>query len=182
MKAVFGYVSWYLNQFFRLNYLGYIQAIDPESLELMFKTAADKFSDLVMISVDGSTHDSNQDETLLNSVDVRVMMEFGSKLLDFLCLTPKLRTAVTNIMLQTTYSFIVRTNQMHGQIVNRGKIRGTTFTGHPTATTLGNTLRVKLYQEFIAKLANTNVVSFVAGDDVLTFIERSQVHTYSAQF
>jgi hypothetical protein len=35
------------------------------------------------------------------------------------------------------------------KLMMTAKITGTTFTGHPTATTLGNTLRMMFYTKFI---------------------------------
>jgi hypothetical protein len=37
------------------------------------------------------------------------------------------------------------------------KIRGTTFTGHPTRTTLGNTLRMMFYTQYIAEKSGVKI-------------------------
>lgn len=59
------------------------------------------------------------------------------------------------------------------------KIRGTTFSGSPTRTTLGNTLRVFLYWKYICARAGLTTIDwtddtkkkdvfvFVSGDDVV---------------
>lgn len=60
------------------------------------------------------------------------------------------------------------------------KIQGTTFSGHPTRTTLGNSLRTASYVTYLAyKLfgrieaekiflgTSENVILYVAGDDVI---------------
>lgn len=50
---------------------------------------------------------------------------------------------------------------------------GTVYSGHPTRTTLGNTLRVLSYIELIRKKANIlKLCPFVSGDDSLVIIER----------
>ena len=54
--------------------------------------------------------------------------------------------------------------------MNSFHIRGTTFSGHPTRTTLGNTLRTILYTEYYLRGINHEVV--VAGDDCVVFCER----------
>lgn len=57
----------------------------------------------------------------------------------------------------------------------KGKVHGTTLSGHPTRTTLGNTLRVSAYVEYICIKANIPKTALhvnVAGDDVLIFIEK----------
>lgn len=52
-------------------------------------------------------------------------------------------------------------------------IKGTTFSGHPTATTLGNTLRSICYIHYYAFKANipmSDLRYFAAGDDVNIFV------------
>jgi hypothetical protein len=51
-------------------------------------------------------------------------------------------------------------------------IRGTVFSGHPSRTTLGNTMRVALYFLFILHKAKIDHFSLhVAGDDTFLLIE-----------
>lgn len=63
------------------------------------------------------------------------------------------------------------------------KIKGTTFSGSPTRTTLGNTLRVLLYWKFICHKARLTSVTterdkdkdvfiYVSGDDVVMWCRR----------
>jgi hypothetical protein len=53
------------------------------------------------------------------------------------------------------------------------KVFGTVYSGDPTRTTFGNSLRVICYMEFILWLARINKYKvFVAGDDVLLIINR----------
>lgn len=64
------------------------------------------------------------------------------------------------------------------------KIRGTTFSGSPTRTTLGNTLRVFLYWKYICMRAGLSVLEFeedtykkdvfifVSGDDVVMWCRK----------
>lgn len=48
-----------------------------------------------------------------------------------------------------------------------GKVKGTVFSGHPTRTTFGNTLRVITFVKFILYLADiTNYHLSVGGDDI----------------
>lgn len=52
------------------------------------------------------------------------------------------------------------------------QINGTTFSGHPTATTLGNTLRSICYVHYYASKLNLSAddyTYFAAGDDVNIF-------------
>jgi len=77
------------------------------------------------------------------------------------------------------------------------KIRGTTFSGHPTSTTLFNSIRVILYCAYAASLSGLDLLKhdeiklFVSGDDVLIRIKEelaskmekglSLVYDYSKQ-
>ena len=63
----------------------------------------------------------------------------------------------------------------------KGVINGTVFSGHPTRTTLGNTLRVLSYAWYIAHLAQvpeSKIKIHAAGDDMLIFIERDVVKRF----
>lgn len=55
-----------------------------------------------------------------------------------------------------------------------GSLFGTVTSGHPTLTTLGNTLRVLLYNEFWLKKAGVLERSriYVSGDDTLLFVPK----------
>lgn len=56
----------------------------------------------------------------------------------------------------------------------KGLLNGTTFTGHPTRTTFGNTLRMLFYTRFIlSKCSSRLAIALHAGDDVLAYLNRS---------
>ncbi len=60
-------------------------------------------------------------------------------------------------------------------------IEGTTFTGHPTRTTLGNTLRSYLYAKFIARKAGipkNKIQMLCSGDDMMIFVERECLEAF----
>lgn len=50
------------------------------------------------------------------------------------------------------------------------KINGTTFSGHPTRTTLGNTLRSLSYAHFMSSVFGYENLSLAAGDDLVFWI------------
>jgi len=58
------------------------------------------------------------------------------------------------------------------------KIKGTTFTGHPTRTTLGNTLRMMFYTLFIAYKAGVPITACHAGDDVVVILDKCNVEKF----
>jgi hypothetical protein len=51
-------------------------------------------------------------------------------------------------------------------------IDGTTFSGHPSRTTLGNTLRTLMYAWTYAAMAGIEIEPLAAGDDCVVFCER----------
>lgn len=60
-------------------------------------------------------------------------------------------------------------------------INGTTFSGHPTRTTLGNTLRSLVYHAYMLHRANIdNYFLAAAGDDVVCWVEALDAHRYAA--
>ena len=54
------------------------------------------------------------------------------------------------------------------------KMRGTTFTGHPTSTTLGNTLRSIMYIKYAKKFLDFPVFHLAAGDDVCAWVPKDK--------
>ncbi len=64
-----------------------------------------------------------------------------------------------------------------------GVLHGTVYSGHPTRTTFGNSVRVYLYTDYIMYLAGiTKFKIWVCGDDMLTIIERKDVAAFNTAF
>jgi len=62
-------------------------------------------------------------------------------------------------------------------------INGTVFSGHPTRTTLGNSLRVILYNLFMFHLAGITKFSLsVGGDDTFILIEDKDLARFHEVF
>lgn len=154
----------------------------PEQLEHSLKLGASAFKELVMISVDGSSHDSNQDESLIKGIDHYLLKKYGTQLIKLLFTGANVEPRIIDLMLDSTMQFIQRSTAMKGFVVNRGEVYGTTPSGNPTSTTLGNTLRVLLYQDFVASIAGVPAITHVAGDDVLTFIEKQHLSAFENSF
>jgi len=58
-------------------------------------------------------------------------------------------------------------------------MKGTVFSGHPTRTTFGNTMRVSYYMKFTMYKANIIKYSlFVCGDDTLIIMEAREVDLF----
>ena len=60
-----------------------------------------------------------------------------------------------------------------GQHHNSITISGTTFSGNPLRTTLGNSMRVYAYLQYYARAAAVHITPFVAGDDCLVIVNKS---------
>jgi len=54
-----------------------------------------------------------------------------------------------------------------------GTVKGTVFSGHPTRTTWGNTLRVLSYIYYIGRVCKYKFQPFVSGDDAVVIMERA---------
>jgi len=69
------------------------------------------------------------------------------------------------------------------------ELDGTTFSGHPTRTTFGNTVRVMLYIAYVAHRAGIkqiwkmkDFVFFVSGDDSIIKLKNNLVRAFSRSF
>jgi len=64
-----------------------------------------------------------------------------------------------------------------------GILHGTVYSGHPTRTTFGNSLRVFLYTDFIMKRAGiTKYRIWVCGDDMLMLMEKRDAEIFQQSF
>jgi len=62
-------------------------------------------------------------------------------------------------------------------------LHGTVASGHPTRTTLGNSLRVILYNKFMLHYAKIDKFSLsVGGDDTFLLIEKEQRYAFEKVF
>lgn len=62
-----------------------------------------------------------------------------------------------------------------GKLMPSLSVRGTTYSGHPTRTTLGNTLRSINYYSYLMELIGIEPKLIAAGDDVCCFVENDRV-------
>jgi len=68
--------------------------------------------------------------------------------------------------------------RLFGKYMPNLAIRGTTYSGHPTRTTLGNTLRSINYYTYLMEIAGVEPKLIAAGDDVCCFVETKDVHKF----
>jgi hypothetical protein len=63
----------------------------------------------------------------------------------------------------------------HAKKIYTASVYGTVFSGHPTRTTFGNSMRVALYilfTTYAARIPSNHFAFFVGGDDVQVFVSR----------
>jgi len=120
---------------------------------------------------DGAAHDSHQHSCLLEAVDT----PFLNMMLNLARLKTDLRATdiefLRKFLLNTKTRFIARWPNRKPMVT--GVLDGTTYSGHPTRTTLGNTLRVIYYTRYIMKLADIPYTAYrlmVSGDDAVMWL------------
>lgn len=133
---------------------------------------------------DGSSHDSHQHARIISAVDTVFFDQFADKLMKDYNIPSDVRSVVMDCV--TSDAFDAQGSYVDNDGIERRlydiNISGTTFSGHPTRTTLGNSLRTLLYVCFLlmkvgfgedARLAffgkSDNIMIYVAGDDVIVF-------------
>jgi len=77
--------------------------------------------------------------------------------------------------LTDTVTPFIMLNKVTKKIELSGEVRGTVYSGHPTRTTWGNTLRVLSYIEYIMKDCKLPYTAFVSGDDATMIIEKQSL-------
>lgn len=77
---------------------------------------------------------------------------------------------------------LYRRHKGQGDEVAHFKMNGTTFSGHPTLTTLGNTLRSIMYCRFAAFKAGVWARSMAAGDDCIVYLKEADVYTFVSAY
>ena len=119
-------------------------------------------------SLDGSSHDSNQHEELLIAVDNKFIDMFFNDIYFASNLPTVYRERVKDMLTSTVLDFVTyyKGNKWGRRPMMKGKLRGTTFTGHPMRTTFGNTIRVMSYVRFALRSIEHKRI-FVCGDDVM---------------
>lgn len=150
-----------------------------DSLKKRVSRCVDKFTDPVSISFDGSSFDSNQHVENIRSVDGRIGSSFINRLKGYvqrfgesLGISRSEQDMIVSGVMNTIIdpNCTLTTSSLDWKISQEFYLSGTTFSGHPTWTTLGNTFRTYLYIEYMLEGIDHEVI--VAGDDSVIFAER----------
>jgi len=95
-------------------------------------------------------------------------------MVDKLDVTVDLKKEIFGALTETVSPFIM-INKSTKKIELKGTVKGTVFSGHPTRTTWGNTLRVLSYIKYLMRNSNKEYECFVSGDDATMIIEREDL-------
>lgn len=133
-----------------------------------------------MLASDGSQHDSHQHKQLMDLVDSRFLKIFLPKSLIAKGIPVHLIDPFIQVLTSNTFKITLRYPKI-GVVAIKGTLKGTVFSGHTLATTLGNTLRVLAYMYFIAYRAGiplAEIQPFVSGDDSVVGVPAHRVPAF----
>jgi len=139
-------------------------------------------NDWIRTSWDGSAHDSNQHVELMRIVDDTFMDAVFPKFIEIFPISNRLAFEVLDILKDHIANLHITVNKKY---VGKFVLQGTTFSGHPTKTTLGNTLRVIYYGLYTAARAGilySDLLFFVSGDDACMWIRSRDVDAWTQSF
>jgi hypothetical protein len=148
-----------------------------------------KMNDPVCLSIDGSAHDSHQHWKLIKIVDNKIFKLFSKQIRGWVSGYNDVDADLITrwILWQATKSEnSVRLRRKWAgkyRVIAKWKLKGTVFSGHPSRTTLGNTLRVIMYNRFYCHEAGLKKEEFhvaVSGDDAVIWVERNRVEQLKA--
>lgn len=135
----------------------------------------------IAFSLDGGSHDSHQHSSLIRAVDHQLWMHFKPEIAQLLiqqgAINPdRLLQDIYRILLSTK----ARIDFRHAkEYLGHAIVDGTVFSGSPTLTTLGNTMRVMYYYKFILHCAGIHdYVLRVAGDDAVIWVDEDQADIF----
>jgi hypothetical protein len=111
------------------------------------------FTNVSAFTFDGSAHDSHQDYRLINNVDSLLWRKVIPLFADLHSLPEFVIESLEHFVLDETFTAYAK-NHFNGTeyLVYKVKVRGTVFSGHPTRTTVGNSLRTLSYVTFLVFL------------------------------
>jgi hypothetical protein len=174
-----GVITWMQKIAFNVLKAAYPEFVHAENSQDMWARTWKNISyleDPVAYSMDGGSHDSHQHASLIEAVDFNIwkLMEplIDQHLRDHGAQNPdRLKKNIMRVLLSTKAKINIKNS--HGRKYGTAVIDGTVFSGSPTLTTLGNTMRVIFYHKYAAAAAGLQEKDYVlrvAGDDALMWI------------
>lgn len=135
----------------------------------------------VAFSLDGGSHDSHQHSSLIQAVDHQIWQHFKPEITQLLveqgaANVDRLVRDIYRVLLSTKARIDFRHRREH---LGHAVVDGTVFSGSPTLTTLGNTMRVIYYYKFMLHHADIHeYVLRVAGDDAVIWLEQDKADMF----
>jgi len=132
--------------------------------------------------VDGKFFDSHQPEETIRRVDNKLIKALAPIIGKRFCVPRYITDEVIRVSTSPMLPFVAyHPGEGRKRPMVRGKVLGTTYSGHPLRTSYGNSHRQYLYVKFLLNKAGiTKYRMLVLGDDVLFFIEAGQDHLLDA--
>jgi len=187
VKSVLGYVA---KQFMRWvmetdSYKGcFIQGYTEEQLENQFKSDIAKMDDPMGICWDGGNHDAHQHSEFIEGVDNYILSKYLPMmlpLLGFSYFQSKEIIKKATVTVNNVHLFLpgwLQGFSLFGSnriVIFKGKLTQTTFSGHPTRTTLFNTMRIiSLIRKFATEAGlvfKRDYYIYQSGDDTYILCE-----------
>jgi len=156
----------------------FIQGYTPAELDLKLETVKE-LHDPVALSLDFSSYDSHARYPLIKAIDGAFKSLIADVFIDteYASFIPQIEEQWDKIMYRFTVS-------LKGGLYPglQGRVKETTFSGLPHRTTLGNTWRSILMIKYaLRNIPKEAYRLFVAGDDILLFIERAYYEQATAE-
>jgi hypothetical protein len=166
----------------------FVSGMTPSKISEVVTNAYYKCANPVFVSWDGSRHDSLQHLYFLEDVDnalLRDVVPVVGRMVGFTSL--QIQAVIDNLTaLHTDVTMSVKqpgcSNQSKLNVILKAKVHGTVFSGHPSRTTFGNTMRILMLSHKIScelgLVWNKDIFHFQAGDDTMMIIDSAHVARY----
>jgi len=190
VKGVCGWVMQILMQMIKKYSslsLNFAAGCSPDELASRMTTCWRKLKDPVFLWWDGSRHDSLQHIWFLRDVDNEILLLVLPVLGPLLGFTSAQIQAVidnlTALWTDVTLSQKIK-NVRKKRILKllQARVYGTVFSGHPSRTTFGNTIRILMLSMYICTKCNLrwniDLFHFQAGDDTCIILERKYAELF----
>jgi len=166
----------------------YSCAKSPEVLDGLITQACRTVNDWIVFTYDGEFHDVHQHKRFLSDVDNRIIEEcvplimrrLGFTIAHIIALVDNMTRLETPVRLYRRDKRLPRGHKL--TMILEGTIHGTVFSGHPSRTSFGNTLRILVMSLAVCMETglrwNIDLHHFQAGDDTLIIISKSLYAQY----
>jgi hypothetical protein len=173
-KAVIGWINWVLIKLIKKVLPSFVHGLDIEKLEILIEERLRALGvGTLILSGDGKGHDSLQHAWWIDCVDNTVTRILMPALAARLGLSKLEHDSILRSLTSLLIPFVAYYPGTK-RIMMRGHLWGTVFSGHPTRTTFGNTLRMYILYKVIMKLAHIPKSAYsllMSGDDTLNFLK-----------